>query len=108
MMGKKWPLLIPLILVIVYLAGPRPSAPEYKKELPAVPSGASALIDYVKFGEAQHKLKPDNEARIIWANDSLKQKTDYAIVYLHGFTASQEEGNPVHKNIAKKFRFVHP
>ena len=25
------------------------------------------------------------------------------IVYLHGFSASQEEGNPVHRNIAKQF-----
>ena len=53
--------------------------------------------------EAQHKLKPDNQARIIWVNDSLKQKTDYAIVYLHGFSASQGEGDPLHRNIAKKF-----
>ncbi|MBC7686550.1 MAG: alpha/beta fold hydrolase, partial [Aquabacterium sp.] len=53
--------------------------------------------------EATHKLRPDNEARIVWANDSVKQKTDYAIVYLHGFSASQKEGDPVHRNIAKQF-----
>ncbi|MEP7319160.1 MAG: alpha/beta fold hydrolase, partial [Panacibacter sp.] len=50
-----------------------------------------------------HKLKPNNQARIIWANDSLKQKTEYAIVYLHGYSASQEEGKPIHTNIAKEF-----
>ncbi|MFZ8461094.1 alpha/beta hydrolase, partial [Staphylococcus aureus] len=50
-----------------------------------------------------HKIKENNEARIVWANDTLKQKTNYAIVYLHGFSASQEEGNPVHRNIAKQF-----
>jgi len=48
-------------------------------------------------------LKPDNEARVIWFNDSTKEKTDYAIVYLHGFSASQEEGDPVHRAFAKKF-----
>ncbi len=37
------------------------------------------------------------------ANDSNKQKTEYAIVYLHGFSASQEEGEPVHRNIARQF-----
>jgi len=57
---------------------------------------------YIKNNEAQHKIKPDNEARIIW-EDSLKQKTEYAIVYLHGFSASQGEGDPIHKNIAKEF-----
>jgi pimeloyl-ACP methyl ester carboxylesterase len=29
--------------------------------------------------------------------------TEYAIVYLHGFSASQEEGNPVHRNVAAHF-----
>ncbi len=50
-----------------------------------------------------HQLKPDNEARIIWYNDSTKEKTEYAVVYLHGFSASQEEGNPVHYQFAKTF-----
>jgi len=57
----------------------------------------------VASNEAKHKVKPDNEARIVWANDSTKAKTPYVIVYLHGFSASQEEGNPVHRNIAKQF-----
>jgi esterase/lipase len=39
----------------------------------------------------------------VWANDSLKNKTEYALVYLHGFTASQGEGDPVHRSLAKKF-----
>ena len=59
--------------------------------------------NYILQNEAQRKVKPENEARIIWQNDSLKQKTEYAIVYLHGFSASQEEGDPVHAAIAKKF-----
>jgi pimeloyl-ACP methyl ester carboxylesterase len=29
--------------------------------------------------------------------------TEYAIVYLHGFSASQEEGDPVHRDLAKAF-----
>jgi esterase/lipase len=52
--------------------------------------------------EAPYKIKPNNEAKIIWA-DSSKTQTDYAIVYLHGFSASQMEGDPVHQNIAKQF-----
>jgi pimeloyl-ACP methyl ester carboxylesterase len=102
-MRIKWLLVVPVALVIVYVAGPSPSTPVYKKEMPVVPADAPALVNYIKNNEAQHKLKPDNEARIIWADDSLKQKTGWAIVYLHGFAASQGEGDPVHKNIAKKF-----
>lgn len=90
------------ILIIVYLFGPRPETPKYETALPAVPP-VTELEKFIAAGEAQHKIKPNNEARIVWQNDSSKQKTAYAIVYLHGFSASQEEGNPVHRSIAKQF-----
>ena len=96
-------LLIIAILSIIFLLGPRPSKPVYNKDLPAVPAIAAGLEQYVTHIEAAHKVKPDNEARIVWANDSLKQKTPYAIVYLHGFSASQAEGNPLHRDIAREF-----
>jgi pimeloyl-ACP methyl ester carboxylesterase len=99
----RWLLYLVVIIIIVYLLGPSPTTPAYSKIMPVVPATASQLEAYVKNNEALHKLKPDNEARIIWANDSTKQKTPYAIVYLHGFSASQAEGDPVHKNIAKEF-----
>jgi esterase/lipase len=91
-----------VVFAVIYILGPKPSTPVYSPELPAVPT-ASILEAYVQQQESKHKVKPDNEARIVWANDSLKQKTEYAIVYLHGFSASQEEGDPVHRNIAKQF-----
>ena len=96
-------LIVLLVLVIVYFLGPHPSNPVYAKGLPTVPAIASGLETYISQQEAQHQIKKDNEARIVWANDSLKQKTEYALVYLHGFSACQEEGNPVHRNLAKQF-----
>ena len=99
----KWLGIILLVLIIVYFLGPKPAAPKYTKDLPAVPAEASALEQYISTNEAKHKLKPDNEARILWLNDSLKTKTEYAVVYLHGFSASQEEGDPVHYEFAQKF-----
>jgi pimeloyl-ACP methyl ester carboxylesterase len=102
-MKKKWLLVLPLALFIIYLLGPSPARPYYNKELPYVPAGADSLEGFIRAGEAQHKLKPDNEARIIWANDSSRQKTEYAIVYLHGFSASQAEGDPVHRHVAGMF-----
>lgn len=103
-MKKKslW-LVLPLLLVIGYLMGPRPSTPAYRKELNSVPDEAPALEQYIQQQEARHKVKPDNEARVVWANDSTKAKTPYAIVYLHGFSASQGEGDPVHRDIARQF-----
>lgn len=92
-----------VLLAAVYLSGPNPSTPVYSTALPELPSNDSALENYILLQESKHKIKPDNEARIVWANDSLKQPTEYAIVYLHGFSASQEEGNPVHRKIAQQF-----
>src|SRR5690348_14648689 len=99
----KWIGVIFLLLIIVYFLGPEPSSPQLSKELPAVPSETIALQNYIHDHEALHKLKPDNEARIIWLNDSSKEKTEYAIVYLHGFSASEKEGDPVHIDFAKRF-----
>jgi pimeloyl-ACP methyl ester carboxylesterase len=48
-------------------------------------------------------LKPGNEARIIWADSAAKSKTPYSIVYIHGFGASQMEGDPVHRDLAAYF-----
>lgn len=99
----KWFGIILLLLIIVYFLGPKPASPKYTKDLPAVPSEPALLEKYINNHEALHKLKPDNEARILWLNNSLKEKTEYAVVYLHGFSASQEEGDPVHYEFAKKF-----
>ena len=99
----KWLGFIILILIVVYFLGPHPSSPKYSNDLPFVPVESVLLEKYIRDRETSHKLKPDNEARIIWLNDSIKDKTDYAVVYLHGFSASQEEGDPVHYQFAKKF-----
>src|SRR5688572_12451690 len=99
----KWFGIFLLVLIIVYFLGPQPSTPKYNSELPNIPSDAIQLEKYIADNEAKHKLKPDNEARILWYNDFTKEKTEYAVVYLHGFSASQEEGDPVHYEFAKKF-----
>jgi pimeloyl-ACP methyl ester carboxylesterase len=99
----KWTAFILLILIIVYFMGPIPKSPVYSSQLPAVPSAPYDLETYVKNNEASHRLKPGNEARIQWFNDSLKSKTKYAVVYLHGFSASHEEGAPVHTDFARKY-----
>ncbi len=93
---------IVLVLVVVYFVGPHPSKPIYNQVLPTVPTTAAALEQYISQEEAKHAVKKDNEAKIIWA-DSTKKKTPYAIVYLHGFSASWMEGDPAHRNIAKEF-----
>jgi esterase/lipase len=99
----KWLGVFLILLIVVYFLGPQPATPKYKNQLPEIPSDAVQLEKYIAAHESKHKLKPDNEARIVWFNDSTKEKTEYVVVYLHGFSASQEEGDPVHKDFAKKF-----
>jgi len=48
-------------------------------------------------------LKPDNEARIIWANPAAPEKTEYVLVYIHGFSASCKEGYPTNYDFAKRY-----
>lgn len=88
-------------LIGVYFLGPKPPKPVLNAILPAV-SSINTLDSYIAEMESKHSIKPNNEAKIIWA-DSSKAQTEYAIVYLHGFSASQMEGDPVHQNIAKQF-----
>jgi esterase/lipase len=90
-----------LALFVIYFLGPQPPKPVLNDVLPAVAS-IDALDAYITAMEAPHKIKPNNQAKIIWA-DSSQSQTEYALVYLHGFSASQMEGDPVHQNIAKQF-----
>jgi esterase/lipase len=90
-----------IALFVIYFLGPQPPKPILNDVLPTIVS-INALDAHIAAMEAPHKIKPNNQAKIIWA-DSSKTQTEFAIVYLHGFSASQMEGDPVHQNIAKQF-----
>lgn len=95
--------LFSLIIFLLYWFGPHPEKPIYNSILPTIPAEPSALVNYVQQTEAKHQVKKDNEAEIIWNDSVSKHKTPYAIVYLHGFSASKMEGAPTHTEIAKNF-----
>lgn len=92
-----------VILAIAYLSGPKFPTPELTRNLPTLHLQTSEVESFVKNKEANMKIKPDNESRIFWANDSLKNKTPYCLLYLHGFSASWFEGNPVHIDFARRY-----
>ena len=93
-----------LMLVIIYLLGPKPAAPRLVAKYPALtPNLITLEKEIVEAEKAIKTVKQDNEARIIWFDKSAKNKTPYSIVYLHGFGASQAEGAPVHTQLAKQF-----
>jgi len=100
---KRFLLILLLILVAGYLLGPKPPKPELNKNLPSLPASIRKMDTYVDEKEENHSIRPDNESRIVWANDSLMQRTDYCLLYLHGFSASWYEGYPANVEFAKHF-----
>ncbi len=93
-----------LVLFIVYLAGPKPSKPDFTVAEINLPASLIDLENNINQSENAIKgIKPDNQARIIWADSSKKEKTKIVFLYLHGFSASQAEGDPVHKDLARKY-----
>jgi esterase/lipase len=100
----KWLGAIILVLILVYLIGPNPSKPVFDYPPAVLPQTLTELEKQIDDSEKAIKgLKPDNEARIVWADTSRKEKTKIAILYLHGFLASQGEGSPVHTNLARMY-----
>jgi esterase/lipase len=99
-------LFVILALVVLYFLGPHPDAPT----LPGpswnnIPQDPMAVSAYLKAKEATNRnLKPDNEGQIIWADSANPQKTKTVVLYIHGFSASPMEGNPLHKAVAKALK----
>lgn len=58
---------------------------------------------YLKTSESSFTdIVPGTEKQIVWANPATKDKTPYAIVYIHGFSASAGEIRPVPDDVAKR------
>jgi len=93
-----------LLITIIYWLGPRVTFPKAKVLDKPLSFDITKVEQLINTQESKvPNLKPNNQARIVWANDSLKQQTEYCLVYLHGFSASQEEGSPVHTDFAKRY-----
>lgn len=91
------------ILIVTYLLGPEVEPPQLNGGLPKVPTDLDEIEQYIfENTDIDNNIKPGNESQLIWA-DSIKQKTKYAVVYLHGFSASPEEGAPTHREFAKRY-----
>lgn len=91
--------LLIVVGAIVFALGPRPDMTQNVTFDPA-------LVDfdvdaYLAKSEARVAGIRDNAAKeIIWNNAFTKAQTDYAIVYIHGFSASKVEVAPVAQNVA--------
>ncbi len=99
----KWFMAILLFALFAFYFWP-PTTVDLEYNYPDVPSIDHGLENYIAKNESAYaNIKEGNKAHIVWANDSLKNQTEYAIVYLHGFSASHEEGALAHKPIAQEY-----
>lgn len=92
-----------VVTSIVFLSGPKVTYPEPVLMDTDIDVDLNSLDSLVAQQESLvSDLKPDNNARIIWA-DSVRRQTEFALVYLHGFSASKGEGAPIHTDFAKRY-----
>ena len=93
-----------IALAGVFALGPRPVVGDLSGDLPLVNTNLIELEQEINQREAANALiKPNNQARIVWADSTRKEKTPISFVYLHGFGASQAEGDPVHTMLAQRY-----
>lgn len=96
-------LVIIMLGAVIFMLGPKAPTPKLDPTPTTCSVGITELDAFIAQREASYKtLKPGNEASITWVDDSVHQ-TEYAIVYLHGYTASKMEGRPVVPDFAKEF-----
>ena len=95
---KLWPLLLLIIaLIVLYLLGPQYEVDDrlWKLDLP------DDLDDYLARSEARfYNITPGAEKQIVWAGDK-GVRTDYAVVFLHGFSATRQELAPLPERVAR-------
>lgn len=103
MFTYKKVLLLVLTPVLLYFVGPKVIFDAIDPKSPPIEVPLNELDEWIAAKESTvSDLKPNNEAKIIWA-DSISKRTKFAIVYLHGFSASWMEGDPVNQNFARRY-----
>lgn len=91
------------MLGLAFVLGPQPDYPQYDLKPLDLKVQLTDIDTYIATKEEKvADIKPDNEAKVIWCQDSVQQ-TEYSLVYLHGFSSSQGEGDPVHRQFAARY-----
>ena len=88
---------------IVFLSGPSAGTIELSGNIDTAELVNLDVDKHIASELQVHGLKPDNEAKVIWV-DSNRQQTEHALVYLHGFSASRGEGDPMHEEFARRYQ----
>ncbi|MFN1123659.1 alpha/beta hydrolase [Xylella fastidiosa] len=100
----SWLLGILAFFGLVFVLGPRTSTALPPIVPVSVPNHPNTLTQWlVQREDAAGQLRSDTQAHIVWADPLHPARAGCAMVYLHGFTASQGEGAPLHVKLARAF-----
>jgi esterase/lipase len=85
------------LAVVIYLSTPR--ALVNAAAIPELPADIDAyLVASEKQVGEQFHLIPNTEKRVVWQEPGMR--TEFAVVYLHGFSATRQETAPLAEQIA--------
>jgi esterase/lipase len=94
-----------LILLLAWVLGPRYDAgPDEPAPRPPPPAALDALDAWLAVQEAAVAgLRPQRAKGVVWV-DGQQRRTPWAVVYLHGFSASRLETAPLAEQVAEKLQ----
>ena len=96
-----------LLIVAMFVFGPQETLDPAADRAQArkIPVDPSKLEDFIRQSEraATGEITRDCEARIVWAPDAPPATTTpWAVVHLHGFSATRQETAPLMENLARQ------
>ncbi|TVZ57101.1 hypothetical protein OD91_2407 [Lutibacter sp. Hel_I_33_5] len=91
-----------LVLLFIYFLGPKASIPQLTPDLPLITDNLSEINTNILEENKNELIREGNHSRIIWV-DSIAKKTEYAVIYLHGFSASPVENEELYTNFSKRY-----
>lgn len=87
---------------VVYLAFHTPDLAV--PPVPPLPDHPTAIEHWVNRGESRHPgIVDGTEARVVWGRRYTARRTERAIVYLHGFSASRQETAPLVERLSERW-----
>ena len=92
-------ILLLIVVIVLWLVGPRYVLKQSPAKPPVLPDDLDAYLREKE--SAVPDLKPEVEKEILWAHED-KRITEYAIIYLHGFSSSRREVSPLFEEVAEE------
>ena len=98
----RWALGLVLLMTLVFVLGPRnPFGPDAPAARPAPPAALAELDDWLVRSEAGFAdIRPGLAKRITW-HGGQRLRQPWAVVYVHGFSASLQETAPLARRVAE-------